>query len=111
MDDIIEKLNNIEKLIREQQVMQKQVLNFNETCKYFYSKNPVGKYMDPSLDNHADGSESVQNALKSGPLTDIVNIHNSSSVLEQKEKLKAAANKQAVTMNAFIISKLSSVLK
>lgn len=34
MDDIIEKLNNIEKLIREQQVMQKQVLNFNETCKY-----------------------------------------------------------------------------
>ena len=30
---------------------------------------------------------------------------------EQKETLKAAANKQAVTMNAFIISKLSSVLK
>lgn len=31
---IIEKLNSIEKLIVEQQTMQKQVLNFNETCKY-----------------------------------------------------------------------------
>lgn len=32
--NIIEKLNSIEKLIVEQQTMQKQVLNFNETCKY-----------------------------------------------------------------------------
>jgi excisionase family DNA binding protein len=32
--NIIEKLNSIEKLIVEQQIMQKQVLNFNETCKY-----------------------------------------------------------------------------
>ncbi|WP_334057682.1 helix-turn-helix domain-containing protein [Polaribacter sp. P097] len=31
---IIEKLNSIEKLIVEQQTLQKQVLNFNETCKY-----------------------------------------------------------------------------
>jgi excisionase family DNA binding protein len=35
MDNIIiEKLNSIEKLLLEQQTMQKQVLNFNETCKY-----------------------------------------------------------------------------
>ncbi len=33
-NNIIEKLNSIEKLIVEQQLMQKQVLNFNETCKY-----------------------------------------------------------------------------
>jgi len=32
--NIIEKLNSIEKLIIEHQTMQKQVLNFNETCKY-----------------------------------------------------------------------------
>jgi len=31
---IIEKLNSIEKLMVEQQTLQKQVLNFNETCKY-----------------------------------------------------------------------------
>jgi|TARA_R110001592_G_scaffold103051_3_gene290403 excisionase family DNA binding protein len=35
MDNIIiERLNSIEKLLVEQQTMQKQVLNFNETCKY-----------------------------------------------------------------------------
>ena len=32
--NIIEKLNSIEKLLLEQQTMQKQVLNFNETHKY-----------------------------------------------------------------------------
>lgn len=32
--NIIEKLNSIEKLLIEQQTMQKQVLNFNETCQY-----------------------------------------------------------------------------
>ncbi|WP_435415108.1 helix-turn-helix domain-containing protein [Polaribacter aestuariivivens] len=31
---IIDKLNNIEKLLLEQQTLQKQVLNFNEACKY-----------------------------------------------------------------------------
>lgn len=31
---IIEKLNSIEKLLKEQQTMQKEVLNFNETCQY-----------------------------------------------------------------------------
>lgn len=33
-NNIIEKLNSIEKLLVEQQTMQKQVLNFNETYKY-----------------------------------------------------------------------------
>ncbi|WP_298262394.1 helix-turn-helix domain-containing protein [uncultured Lutibacter sp.] len=32
--NIIEKLESIEKLLQEQQRLQKQVLNFNETCKY-----------------------------------------------------------------------------
>ena len=31
---IIERLESIEKLLVEQQTLQKQVLNFNETCKY-----------------------------------------------------------------------------
>ena len=31
---IIERLESIEKLLIEQQTLQKQVLNFNETCKY-----------------------------------------------------------------------------
>ena len=32
--NIIEQLNRIEKLLMEQQTMQKQVLNFNEACAY-----------------------------------------------------------------------------
>jgi len=31
---IIERLESIEKLLLEQQTLQKQVLNFNETCRY-----------------------------------------------------------------------------
>lgn len=31
---IIERLESIEKLLIEQQTLQKQVLNFNETCRY-----------------------------------------------------------------------------
>ncbi len=32
--NILERLESIEKLLQEQQRLQKQVLNFNETCKY-----------------------------------------------------------------------------
>ena len=32
--NITEQLNRIEKMLQEQQTMQKQVLNFNETCNY-----------------------------------------------------------------------------
>ena len=32
--NILERLESIEKLLVEQQTLQKQVLNFNETCKY-----------------------------------------------------------------------------
>ncbi|GGK53683.1 DNA-binding protein [Gramella jeungdoensis] len=33
-DNILSQLDRIEKMLQIQQVMQKQVLNFNETCKY-----------------------------------------------------------------------------
>ena len=32
--NIIERLDRIEKMLKTQQAMQKQVLNFNETCTY-----------------------------------------------------------------------------
>ncbi|NOQ91085.1 MAG: helix-turn-helix domain-containing protein [Flavobacteriaceae bacterium] len=34
MDNIILRLERIEKMLKTQQAMQKQVLNFNETCTY-----------------------------------------------------------------------------
>lgn len=33
-DIIIQKLNNIEKLLESQSLLQKEVLNFNEACQY-----------------------------------------------------------------------------
>jgi hypothetical protein len=43
-------------------------------CNYFYTKNPVGKYFDKNLDSHWSGQSAVDNALKSGILTDIIDI-------------------------------------
>ncbi|RKS06886.1 putative sugar O-methyltransferase [Nocardiopsis sp. Huas11] len=49
-------------------------------CTGFYVNNPVGKYMDPSLDGHAQGQELVSLALSTGILRDIVDIHDNRAV-------------------------------
>ena len=52
-------------------------LNYiNSHSEYFYTKNPVGKYLDKTLDNHVLGTEMIQNALQSGLLTNILDIDN-----------------------------------
>jgi putative sugar O-methyltransferase len=55
-------------------------------CHYFYVKNPVGKYLDKSLDNHSQGNEIVALALSTGVLTDIIDIHDSQVVEAQVQK-------------------------
>lgn len=65
-------------------------LNYiNEHSKHFYVKNPVGKYLDASLD------DSLQNtmrelALKTGVLRDVIEIHDSNAVRDQVPKFVAA---------------------
>lgn len=39
----------------------------DETCRWFYSANPVGKYSDPALDGHSYGAELVNMAMATGP--------------------------------------------
>ena len=51
-----------------------------KSCSYFYTKNPVGKYSDKSLDNHSRGKRTVSNAMKTGILRQIVDINNNNSV-------------------------------
>jgi putative sugar O-methyltransferase len=51
-----------------------------DSCSYFYTKNPVGKYLDKSLDNHSRGKRTVSNAMKTGILRQIVDINNNNSV-------------------------------
>ncbi|MFJ9412531.1 putative sugar O-methyltransferase [Streptomyces sp. NPDC101227] len=52
----------------------------NETCSAFYVKNPVGKYIDKSLDGYLQGQEAVQMALENGPLRQLLDIHDSQAV-------------------------------
>ncbi|MGC5010646.1 putative sugar O-methyltransferase [Streptosporangium sp. DT93] len=49
-------------------------------CRYFYVKNPVGKYLDRGLDGHAEGEHVVRLALATGLLTDVIDIHDSDQV-------------------------------
>jgi putative sugar O-methyltransferase len=47
----------------------------NKKCKYFYTKNPLGKYHDKSLDNHILGKNFINNALESGIVKSKIDIH------------------------------------
>jgi putative sugar O-methyltransferase len=52
----------------------------DETCSAFYVKNPVGKYIDKTMDGYRAGGEAVQMALENGPLRQLVDIHDSQAV-------------------------------
>ena len=53
---------------------------------YLYVKNPVGKYLDKSLDGHSQGEEVVQLALSTGVLRDIIDIHDNQAIEAQVGK-------------------------
>lgn len=66
-------------------------LNYiDKQSDYLYVKNPVGKYLDESLDNHFEGNEVVQMALSTGLLRDVIDIHDSQAVAAQANKFKEA---------------------
>lgn len=53
---------------------------FDQRCDHFYVKDPVGKYLDNSLDGHAEGREVVELALTTGMLQDVIDVHDSEAV-------------------------------
>jgi putative sugar O-methyltransferase len=55
-------------------------------CRYLYVKNPVGKYLDKSLDNWARGSKTVRSALSMGLLRDVIDIHDNLAVKKHAGK-------------------------
>ena len=57
-----------------------------EHCDSLYVKNPVGKYSDPDFHISGEGNESVQLALTSGVLRDVVDIYDNEAVACQKKK-------------------------
>jgi putative sugar O-methyltransferase len=48
--------------------------------RYFYIRDAVGKYLDGSLDGHAEGREVVQLALSTGKLRDVIDIYDQAAV-------------------------------
>jgi putative sugar O-methyltransferase len=52
-------------------------------CRHLYVNNPVGKYLDKSLDDHAQGDEIVRLALGTGPLRTIIDVHDSEAIAGQ----------------------------
>lgn len=51
--------------------------------RFFYHKDPVGKYLDRSLDDHFQGEQIVQEALKTGVLHDVIDIHDNRAVMDK----------------------------
>ncbi|MEV7231879.1 putative sugar O-methyltransferase [Polymorphospora sp. NPDC051019] len=59
-------------------------------CRHLYVKNPVGKYLDKSLDGHSQGRDVVDLALRTGPLREIIDIHDDRAVAAQSRRFLAA---------------------
>ena len=62
----------------------------DRTCRHFFVKNPVGKYLDPSLDGHAQGLAVVAMALRTGPLRQVLDIDDDRVVAEQAGAFRTA---------------------
>ncbi|ADI11530.1 putative methyltransferase [Streptomyces bingchenggensis BCW-1] len=52
----------------------------DERCGAFFVKNPVGKFRDKSMDGHQKGEEAVRLAMQTGPLRQVLDIHDSQAV-------------------------------
>jgi putative sugar O-methyltransferase len=80
-DPLFDVCINIDSFAEMDANVAKHYLRFvSQRCKFFYVKNPVGKYLDKSLDNHSEGSGVVKLALSTGLLTKVIDIHDNRSV-------------------------------
>ncbi len=85
----------------DKEVVHEYLAFIDEHSAAFYVKNPVGKYLDKSLDGHSQGMEVIELALKQGVLTDIIDIDDQSAVLAaSKTFLRAYAPSDDWTVKA-----------
>jgi putative sugar O-methyltransferase len=57
----------------------------NAHSRYFYIKDPVGKYLDSSLYGNSEGNEVVKLALSNGKLRDVIDITDSEAVRSHRD--------------------------
>lgn len=82
---------NIDSMADMQEESVSHYLGFiDDHCTGFYCKNPVGKYVNESLDGQAGDNESVELALKTGILRDIIDIYDENQIYTQVEKFLKA---------------------
>ncbi|WP_017537064.1 putative sugar O-methyltransferase [Nocardiopsis halophila] len=74
----------------DRDVVQSYLSLIDERCAGLYVQNTVGKFKDKSLDGHPWGEEAVDMALRSGLLTDVIDIHDSRQIKEQAPKFVSA---------------------
>jgi len=74
----------------DKEVVHEYLAFIGEHCSAFYTKNPVGKYYDKSLDGHSQREEIIELALAQGVLTDILDIDNQTEVVEASKKFLQA---------------------
>lgn len=55
-------------------------------ARHVYVRDAVGKYLEPDLDGHAHGRDLVGMALSTGPLQQVIDIHDSAVVERQAER-------------------------
>ena len=67
-------------------VIKKYLGYINANCHYIYVKNPVGKYMEKSMVDHSKGEESVELALNTGILRDVIDISDNQAINLQVPK-------------------------
>jgi putative sugar O-methyltransferase len=60
--------------------------DIDQVCHHLYVANPVGKYMDKSLDNHSDGADVVRMAMETGPLHEVFDINDMNEVEARVQK-------------------------
>lgn len=78
---------NIDSFAEMKPEVVRNYLDFiSRRCSYVYLQNPVGKYVDKSLDSHSQGKKTVNLALASGILRDVIDIDDNLAVIKQAKK-------------------------
>lgn len=86
--DICINMNSFAEMDRR--VVRHYLTYIDKHASYFYTRNPVGKYLDKNLDNHFRGSRVVKETLNLGILNDIIDIYDDKAIQKQSVKFLKA---------------------
>lgn len=70
----------------EPQTVRDYLRVIDRHCDHLYVNNPVGKYLDKTLDDHSQGDDMVAMALRTGLLRDVIDIHDDRAVASEVPK-------------------------